>query len=526
MPDHPRNANASSLATHQRHVNPWLLGGAWGMVGVALAPYVLPLLGVGGASDAEDIMHFIGGHGEDAGFGAGLAGGLQRIISNIPFVGGALTSSELVTIPGLSISVASGALVSIAAAAVIGYGGVKLAQWLEKREGNGPNVFHWSKVIRRVALSTSIFISLPSILSGVSVGITFLASLVNATWSNNTIIAMKETLGATSMNMGATGGLASILPHLITCGGAIIPITLALLSGKKLQPEAHEASADHGSETHPMPNHTAMGHSAAPAPLVEKTKPVIQLVTSSPPTRGQPCQLAFRVSDPVSGKTLTADDIAIAHTKKLHTMVVDQSLTEYHHIHPDFDAASGLWKCEFTPKLPNKFFAWHDFTPVGADKPVYQRTDIPSPNAYDIPARLIPSSSASAGGLTLSLSADPPLASGRDSMLRMVIRDANGQPVNNLEPVMGAYGHLAGFSADGQHFIHSHPLAELGTPIKNGTLDFHIAPGQAGMTKFFLQLRYQGREVILPFAQAIAREPTHAEQVSAPMHHHAARLAA
>ena len=75
MPDHPRNANASSLATHQRHVNPWLLGGAWGMVGVALAPYVLPLLGVGGASDAEDIMHFIGGHGEDAGFGGKGGGG-------------------------------------------------------------------------------------------------------------------------------------------------------------------------------------------------------------------------------------------------------------------------------------------------------------------------------------------------------------------------------------------------------------------------------------------------------------------
>jgi hypothetical protein len=60
-------------------------------------------------------------------------------------------------------------------------------------------------------------------------------------------------------------------------------------------------------------------------------------------------------------------------------------------------------------------------------------------------------------------------------------------------------------SADTQHFIHAHPLTALGQPIENGTLEFHITPKQAGLSKFFLQVNYQGREVIIPFARTTAR---------------------
>lgn len=483
--------------SHEGHhgLNPWLLGGLGAAGALMLSPYVLPSIGVGDAESAGHLMGLIGGRPDITGFGTGLAGALQQTLAGIPVIGGALTSTAPVAIPGLGLSIASGALVTLAATAGIGIGGALLANWMEKRER--PGQFPWSQVIRYGSLATSMLIALPSLLGAISVGMAFLGFLVRPLVGFQTSAFMANSLGATSMASGgeALTGLASILPHFFTCGLPFLPLAAAMLMGKRTASATSDAQ--------------------------------IELVSAEPPLQqGKRSELAFRIRDG-NGNPMPPESIATTHTHTLHTMVVDSSLTDYHHLHPHYDAQRGLYVAAITPRLSSAYKAWNDFTPVGAETPLHQPLELPAGNGiYALPACLSPSRTADAGGLHMALEPSDELEAGQAGTLRLRITDAHGTPVNALEPIMGAYGHLAGFSADGQHFIHSHPLTPLEQPLSHGELVFHVAPEQAGMTKFFLQIKYQGQERVLPFARPVRAAERFSEQAQASQadaHQHHAR---
>lgn len=476
---------------HGAHLNPWLLGGVAAVSAVTLAPYALPLIGIGDPGAVEGWMHYIGGHAAVGQYGSGLAGAMQGFMAGIPGIGGALTATEMVAIPGLGISLASGALLTLGLTAAIGIGGMLLANWMEKREDPNAKI-KWSKLVRVASLATSALIALPSMLGAISVGIAFLAGLARPLWGWHAASGLSQTLGAPSMAMGgAATGLAALLPHFLTCGLPFLPVATAMfLGGKKPIQSTQQAQAE--------------------------------LVSASPIRPGEPATLALRLIDG-NGNPLSPDQLTTTFTEKLHTMVVDSSLTDYHHLHPTYQPATGLFTCSFTPRLNGRYAAWQDFTPNGAQAAVHRRIDLPaSPGSFDLPPKLLPSSQAHAGNLAIAVNADTPLTAGQDGILRVRVTDKEGRAVSALEPVMGAYGHLAGFSADGQHFIHSHPLTELGQPLVNGELAFHITPTQAGMTKFFLQLQQDGQQVILPFVQPVRTpERAVARLETAPKHAHA-----
>ena len=481
---------------HAGHFNPWLLG-AIGTVGaISLAAYALPLMGLGRADDANNIMHFLGGDAAiPNNFGSAIAGGFQGILSHVPVLGNALTSTTMITIPGLGIGIGSGALFALGLTATIGIGGMLLANWMEKNEDPNAKI-HWSKIVRTVALATSMLIALPSIIGGLAVGITFLAGLFSVPAYNATIEAMKLTLGAPSMAMGSMAGpatsLTAILPHLLTCGLPFIPLAAAFLMGKK------------------SPSKTGA------------TQTQIELVSPKPMRNGEPNMLCFRLRD-ANGRLLGPDDIETTHTEKIHCMVVDQSLTDYHHVHPQFDSATGLFTAYITPRMNSRYMAWNEFTPQGANEPMRQRVDLPSEGAPSLPPGLMPNSTASVGGLIVKFASEQPLQVGNASLVHMQVTDGMGRPINHLEPIMGAHGHLAGFSADARHFIHCHPLTGMEEPIVNGELAFHITPEQAGINKFFLQLRHNGQDLTFPFAQPVRAPVRYTQQTASPaqQHHHA-----
>lgn len=457
------------------------------MGALSLAPYVLPLVGLGTSSAAGHMMHQISGSAAEGALGSGLAGTMQGALAGIPFLGEAITSTSLITVPGLGISLASGALLTLGLTAGIGIGGMLLANWLEKREDPNARI-PWSKVVRYTALTTSILIALPGLLGAISVGIAFLATLVHPSLGFDAVATMHQTLGAPTMEMaGAASGFAALLPHLLTCGLPFLPLATAFFLGK---PAADKAI----------------------------TGAHVELVSAPRLKPGEPAILSFRVMDG-QGRPLSPAQLETTYTQKLHTMVVDRSLRDYHHLHPVYDPQSGLFTCSVTPQLAGDYMAWHDFTPRGATASVTQRIDLPSQAGYALPPRILPQSQSSAGGLHVSIRSDAPLEAGKPGMLEIRVTDAQGQPVNQLDPIMGAYGHLAGFSADGQHFIHSHPMTPLSEPLQEGRLRFHIAPDTAGMTQFFLQLRHQGQEIILPFGQAVRAPERFATRAEATPHH-------
>ena len=62
-----------------------------------------------------------------------------------------------------------------------------------------------------------------------------------------------------------------------------------------------------------------------------------------------------------------------------------------------------------------------------------------------------------AGGLAADIALVGAKA-GRAARISFTLFDAAGRPVTDLQPYLGAMGHLVVLSADGEEYVHSHPL--------------------------------------------------------------------
>jgi hypothetical protein len=98
-------------------------------------------------------------------------------------------------------------------------------------------------------------------------------------------------------------------------------------------------------------------------------------------------------------------------------------------------------------------------------------------------------------GYTFTLALDGEPKAGAPVMGNVVITK-DGQPFTGLEPVMGAFAHVVGFTEDYNSVLHVHPMgkepsndAERGGP----KLEFHIEPEKAGFVKLFAQVRIGGK---------------------------------
>jgi len=446
MHSHAEHIEESKDGSHN-----WLAWLGVGASGVIAAPYIGKLFDYG-SNYVPEVM-------ANCGAGSGLALTVSNFIKDIPLVGEVL---------------AKGGWEAAASSGIIGIGGMLLGNYIQKhydKEGDIP----WGKIIKYACLTTSIFISLPSILTGLSIGVGYLTTaLFSMNAGNTALTAMKDTAGlATMSNMTAGAGIGSMLTHLFTCGGAALSVAGALFLDK-----------DEAKNTHKHTEYKA-------------TNLTMEIASCSPVISGQECQISLRLLGE-NGKALSDADLRETHTKKLHLMLVDDSLNDYHHIHPEYDEKTGCFVANFTPQMQNGYSAWSDFQ-LQTGEAFVLKNQLPVARDYHIPPAISHSNFASADGFNMDISANPPLQSGKDSTLVLRITDAEGNPAK-LQEIMGASGHLVAFSKDKKDYIHCHPMEEVS---KNGELVFHVAPTNEGFGKFFLGIKVDGREATIPFGQYI-----------------------
>jgi hypothetical protein len=469
-----------------------LAGVAIGAAAIVLAPHILPALGVGGASAGEALAL-----AEEAGAAlghstaaSGLAGSINTVLGAVPFVGAKLTE---------------GGLFAGLAAGVTGIGGVLLSNFVAQKE-DGTSSIKWSKVIKYAALATSAIIALPTALTSLGVGLIYLASLAKGAGLlspaavSNVITGVGATLGtiggvAHNAMMGLSG-IGAAIPHFLTCGMTMVPTAMAMTV---LKEDPQQLAATGGGMR-------------------------VEMLANAPLEAGKPAHLHIRLRAG-DGHYLTSNELEVTHTEKLHLLVVDQSLGDYHHVHPKATDQPDVFEVSFTPRTSNRYTAWADFTPALDGRNRVIATQLPSISHRNVPPMVRVNDEAQVGDIQASWSSDEPLRQGKGAMVHVELRDAAGKPITDLEPVMGAYAHLVGFSADGKTLVHSHPLGEEPkTSAERGgpRLDFHVEPHVAGATQFYLQVQRGGQEVMLPFGQRIAppERRTHAEMVRHPAHAH------
>jgi len=199
---------------------------------------------------------------------------------------------------------------------------------------------------------------------------------------------------------------------------------------------------------------------------------------------------------------VTLDELLETHTRKIHLLIIDASLTDYHHEHPQPTTMPGDYAFTFTPIKPGPYSAWADLRalPLGLEeleKTVIAGRGEPQP----IPSKETRLSADSDGyHFELTPSHKPKAGEPVDAKL-LITRD--GKPFDQLEPVMGAFAHLVGFNEDIETVLHVHPIQaqELRSTDRGGpVLRFKIYATKPGFTRFFAQVQIDGRQLFIPFS--------------------------
>ncbi len=207
------------------------------------------------------------------------------------------------------------------------------------------------------------------------------------------------------------------------------------------------------------------------------------------------------------GKPITPEQLQVAHTEKLHLLVVDDTLTDYHHEHPVAGEKPGEYKFDFSPRAGGTYSIWADVVPSTTNQQEYAKTQVKVQGAPAKKDKTV-NTTIDADGYRFSLTTEnnEPLQTGTATMVKVKVTTPDGKEYTQLEPVMGAFAHMVAFPEDLGSVTHVHPMGpepEAASERGGPELSFHVEPEKAGFQKLFLQVQIGGREVYAAFGMDV-----------------------
>lgn len=232
--------------------------------------------------------------------------------------------------------------------------------------------------------------------------------------------------------------------------------------------------------------HDAHGDAAAPAGGLQISQDgyTFQLA-ETPTTAGTDATFAFQILGP-DGHAVTEFDVE--HEKRLHLIVANRSLTEFHHVHPEMDA-DGLWTTTVALDAGGAYRAFADFSPTGGE-PLTLGADVLVAGDATPAAMPAPAPTATVDGYEVTL--DGTMVMGEEGDLTFTVT-RDGSPVE-LEPYLGAYGHLVVLRAGDLAYLHAHPQGAEPQPGQTGGADvgFATTAPSIGTYRLFLDFQVDG----------------------------------
>ncbi|MDP5182654.1 hypothetical protein QOZ88_08375 [Blastococcus sp. BMG 814] len=270
-------------------------------------------------------------------------------------------------------------------------------------------------------------------------------------------------------------GLVAVFGAAVGVGSAVGPI------GPVEAPAGagHAAGAGHGDG----------GHAAAPAPAeapgglqVSEDGYTLALADGTAPA-GPSTEVAFRVLGP-DGSPVRAYETD--HDVDLHLVAVRRDLTGYQHVHPEL-GEDGVWRAPLA-LAPGSWRLFADFTAAADGENRVLGADLAVPGAYDPAPPPAPSQVAEVDGYTVVLTGG--LTPGEESELTLSV-SRDGVPVTDLQPYLGAYGHLVALRDGDLAYLHVHPAEHEGTrPAPGPHVPFVTTAPSSGTYRLFLDFRH------------------------------------
>jgi hypothetical protein len=208
--------------------------------------------------------------------------------------------------------------------------------------------------------------------------------------------------------------------------------------------------------------------------------------------------LAFRITGP-DGVPVTAFDEV--HEERLHLIVVRRDATGFQHVHPRMDAA-GTWRVPLRVDSGGAYRAFADFTPTGGPDTTLG-VDLFAAGTFE-PATHAESRTSTVDGYTVTLAGD--LVPGATSPLRLTVT-RDGAPVTDLQPYLGASGHLVALRQGDLAYLHVHPESPPDTTASGPEIPFRADVPSAGIYRLFLDFQVGGVVRTAEFTTTTAAAP-------------------
>ncbi|MFC4535778.1 hypothetical protein [Sphaerisporangium dianthi] len=282
------------------------------------------------------------------------------------------------------------------------------------------------------------------------------------------------------MNTGVKLG-SYVLGLAVVFGGA-------LGAGRLMGPAGPPPARDRATSAAPAHGGPAARQAVSDTPgglqVSENGYTLVPLTAAVPP--GEPTDFRFTVTGP-GGRPVTG--YQVRHDKKLHLIVASRDLDVFQHLHPAL-TPDGVWSVGLTLPAAGVYRVFADFAPIGGEA-MTLGADLPA--AGDYTPKPLPEATRTArvDGYTVTLDGD--LIPGQVSRLTLTVAE-DGEPVGDLAPYLGAYGHLVALRAGDLAYLHVHPD---GTPGDGRTkagpeVVFHAEVPGDGDYRLFLDFKHKG----------------------------------
>ena len=208
--------------------------------------------------------------------------------------------------------------------------------------------------------------------------------------------------------------------------------------------------------------------------------------------------LTLRIRDPDTGRDVAM--FAEAHERLLHLFIIGRDLQFFAHEHPE-RTAQGFELS--TPLPPGAYMVIADFIPGGGSPQMVHRA-IVTPGYRESPFAGSPPlqqdlSEKLRQEMRIRLDVEA-TGSRPEAVLRFHFSEAEtGVPVTDLQPYLGAAGHVLIVSPDLTNSVHAHPDSNGSGP----DFEVHAVFPQAGTFKLWVQVQRRGKVVSAPFTVQI-----------------------
>ncbi|MFE3292835.1 hypothetical protein [Rhodococcus sp. NPDC059234] len=265
-------------------------------------------------------------------------------------------------------------------------------------------------------------------------------------------------------------------------GGLAVVFTAALGLGAATGTPT-DVTSDHA--THEAAADAGHAEAATPAGLQVAEQGYTLSEIAAPAAANQPGALTFRIVGPDGAPVTAFDEL---HEKQLHLIAVRTDTSGFRHVHPTL-GADGTWSIDWTWARGGTYRVFADFQPSGGPGQLTlgRNVDVAGDLApTPLPA---PSQVAEVDGYRVTLGGD--LTTEGGPLTLTVAKD--GRPVTDLQPYLGAYGHLVALRAGDLAYLHVHPQGEPGDGVTapGPDITFHAQAPSDGSYRLYLDFQHE-----------------------------------